>query len=164
MLTIPFTECTDEQRQVAAEIASKEFRPEQDDGASYLRYFTTRFVEPDAVYVAVDDTKSTVYGVVAVKFSPPNGYIPHISDLVVAPERRNQGIASNMLLHVIDRLANQGWHAAYLWCTHELKPYYEKKGWKTMTELKKEELYVMMYEIAAADMAYDDDNSAYSCF
>jgi ribosomal protein S18 acetylase RimI-like enzyme len=87
--------------------------------------------DPDLFLVACLEEK--IIGTVIAGFDGRRGMIYH---LAVAPEYRNQGIASSLMVEVEKRLKSKGCIRCYLFVTPQNQTamqFYENHGWSRMT-------------------------------
>jgi glucosamine-phosphate N-acetyltransferase len=64
------------------------------------------------------------------KFIHGGGLVGHIEDVVVSKERQGLGIGEKIMLAVLEYAKNQGCYKTILDCDDNVKPFYEKLGFK----------------------------------
>jgi len=85
------------------------------------------------IYVAVLDDKiigSTTL-LIEPKFIHNGGLVGHIEDVVVSKDHQGKGIGEKIVLALLDYAKNQGCYKTILDCADNVKPFYEKIGFKT---------------------------------
>lgn len=84
------------------------------------------------IFVAVQDGR--VIGATTLlieqKFIHEGGKVGHIEDVVVSGERQGKGIGEKIILRVLDYAKNNGCYKTILDCDDNVKPFYEKIGFK----------------------------------
>ena len=84
------------------------------------------------IFVAVLDGKvvgSTTL-LIEPKFIHDGGLVGHIEDVVVSKDFQKKGIGEKLILAILDYAKNAGCYKTILDCTDEVKPFYEKIGFK----------------------------------
>lgn len=84
------------------------------------------------IFVAIMDGKvvgSTTL-LIEPKFIHKGGLVGHIEDVVVAKEFQGKGIGEKIIEVSLDFAKKQGCYKTILDCTDEVKPFYEKIGFK----------------------------------
>jgi glucosamine-phosphate N-acetyltransferase len=84
------------------------------------------------IFVAVDDGRvigSTTL-LIEQKFIHGGGKVGHIEDVVVSAQHQGKGIGEMIIRHVLDYAKKQGCYKTILDCDDEVKPFYEKLGFK----------------------------------
>ena len=88
---------------------------------------------PDhVVYVAVLDGKvvgSTTL-LIESKFIHDGGKVGHIEDVVVTKDQQGKGIGEKIIRSLLDYAKKENCYKTVLDCTDEVKPFYEKIGFK----------------------------------
>ena len=64
------------------------------------------------------------------KFIHQGGLVGHIEDVVVDKNFQGQKIGEKIMKHLLEIAKNQGCYKTILDCTDEVKPFYEKLGFK----------------------------------
>lgn len=64
------------------------------------------------------------------KFIHGGGLVGHIEDVVVSKEQQGLGIGEKIMLAVLEYAKNQGCYKTILDCDDNVKPFYEKIGFK----------------------------------
>jgi glucosamine-phosphate N-acetyltransferase len=64
------------------------------------------------------------------KFIHEGGRVGHIEDVVVRKELQGKGIGENLVKSALEYAKNRGCYKTILDCTDEVKPFYEKIGFK----------------------------------
>lgn len=64
------------------------------------------------------------------KFIHGGGLVGHIEDVVVSKERQGLGIGEKIMLAVLEYAKKQGCYKTILDCDDNVKPFYEKLGFK----------------------------------
>ncbi len=67
---------------------------------------------------------------IELKFIHKGGIVGHIEDVVVSKEFQGLEIGKNIIEYVLELAKNQGCYKTILDCTDEVKPFYEKLGFK----------------------------------
>ena len=85
-----------------------------------------------AIFVAVLDDKivgsTTIF--IEPKFIHEGGLVGHIEDVVVSKEHQGEGIGEKLILESLGHAKNIGCYKTILDCTDNVKPFYEKIGFK----------------------------------
>jgi len=85
-----------------------------------------------AIFVAVLDDKivgsTTIF--IEPKFIHEGGLVGHIEDVVVSKEHQGKGVGEKLILESLDYAKNIGCYKTILDCTDDVKPFYEKIGFK----------------------------------
>lgn len=66
------------------------------------------------------------------KFIHDGGMVGHIEDVVVDNKFQGQKIGEKIIKHVLEHARNRGCYKTILNCTDEVKPFYEKIGFKNV--------------------------------
>ncbi len=84
------------------------------------------------VAVAVKDGK--VVGattlIIETKFIHKGGLVGHIEDVAVNKDQQGLGIGKKIVLYLLDYAKDRGCYKTILDCSDEVKPFYEKIGFK----------------------------------
>ena len=64
------------------------------------------------------------------KFIHDGGLVGHIEDVVVSRDNQNQGIGKKLILAALEFAKKAGCYKTILDCTDDVKPFYEKIGFK----------------------------------
>jgi len=84
------------------------------------------------IFVAVLDDRivgsTTIF--IEPKFIHDGGLVGHIEDVVVSKEQQGKGIGEKLILASLDYAKNCGCYKTILDCTDDIKPFYEKIGFK----------------------------------
>ena len=84
------------------------------------------------IFVAVIDEKvvgsTTLF--IEPKFIHQGGFVGHIEDVVVAKEFQGKGIGEKLIKASLDFAKNNGCYKTILDCSDDVKPFYEKIGFK----------------------------------
>ena len=64
------------------------------------------------------------------KFIHKGGLVGHIEDVVVKKEFQGEKIGNKIIKHVLELAKNHGCYKTILDCSDEVKPFYEKMGFK----------------------------------
>ena len=64
------------------------------------------------------------------KFIHQGGFVGHIEDVVVAKEFQGKGIGEKLIKASLDFAKNNGCYKTILDCSDDIKPFYEKIGFK----------------------------------
>lgn len=84
------------------------------------------------IYVAISDSKvvgsATIF--IEPKFIHSGGNVGHIEDVVVRKEYQGRGIGEKLILKLLEFAEKSGCYKTVLDCTDEVKPFYEKLGFK----------------------------------
>jgi len=84
------------------------------------------------IFVAVIDGKvvgSTTL-LIEQKFIHQGGLVGHIEDVVVSKDMQGQKIGEKLILAALDHAKNSGCYKTILDCLDDVKPFYEKLGFK----------------------------------
>ena len=84
------------------------------------------------VFVAVLDGKvigSTTL-LIEPKFIHDGGHVGHIEDVVVSKDMQGKGVGEKLIKESLDYAKNSGCYKTILDCTEEVRPFYEKIGFK----------------------------------
>jgi len=88
---------------------------------------------PDHI-IAVALTEGKVVGAVTLlietKFIHGGGKVGHIEDVVVNKEYQRKGIGEKIVMYLVRYAKEQGCYKTILDCSSDLKPFYEKIGFK----------------------------------
>lgn len=112
-------------------------RPASDiDDKKCLEVFNKIKSNPNhVIFVAVLDNKvvgSTTL-LLEQKFIHKGGLVGHIEDVVVGKEMQGKGIGEKLILESLAYAKSQGCYKTILDCTDEVKPFYEKIGFKKVS-------------------------------
>jgi glucosamine-phosphate N-acetyltransferase len=84
------------------------------------------------IFVAIDDEKvvgsTTLF--IEPKFIHQGGLVGHIEDVVVGKEYQGKGIGEKLIKASLDFAKNNGCYKTILDCSEDIKPFYEKIGFK----------------------------------
>lgn len=84
------------------------------------------------IYVAISDSRvvgaATIF--IESKFIHHGGYVGHIEDVVVRKEYQGRGIGEKLVRKLLEYAQNYGCYKTILDCKDEVKPFYEKLGFK----------------------------------
>ncbi|MBI3842272.1 MAG: GNAT family N-acetyltransferase [Thaumarchaeota archaeon] len=84
------------------------------------------------IYVAISDSKvvgaATIF--IEPKFIHRGGYVGHIEDVVVRKEYQGKGIGEKLVRKLLEYAQNSGCYKTILDCKDEVKPFYERLGFK----------------------------------
>ena len=99
---------------------------------------------PDHI-IAVAELDGKIVGsttlLIEPKFIHEGGMVGHIEDVVVSKEHQGQKIGEKIMKYLIDISKNRGCYKTILDCTDEVKPFYEKLGFKQVaSELRLDNL------------------------
>jgi len=64
------------------------------------------------------------------KFIHRGGYVGHIEDVVVRKEYQGKGIGEKLVRKLLEYAQNSGCYKTILDCKDEVKPFYERLGFK----------------------------------
>jgi glucosamine-phosphate N-acetyltransferase len=67
---------------------------------------------------------------IETKFIHNGGKVGHIEDVVVDKEYQKKGIGEKIIMYLLRYAKDQGCYKTILDCTDEVKPFYEKLGFK----------------------------------
>lgn len=67
---------------------------------------------------------------IETKFIHNGGKVGHIEDVVVDKEYQRKGIGEKIIMYLLRYAKDQGCYKTILDCTDEVKPFYEKLGFK----------------------------------
>ena len=88
---------------------------------------------PDHI-IAVAELDGKIVGsttlLIESKFIHDGGLVGHIEDVVVNKEYQGQKIGEKIMQYLIDISKNRGCYKTILDCTDDVKPFYEKLGFK----------------------------------
>ena len=88
---------------------------------------------PDHI-VAVAVIEGKIVGsttlLIETKFIHNGGKVGHIEDVVVDKEYQRKGIGEKIVMYLLRYAKDQGCYKTILDCTDEVKPFYEKLGFK----------------------------------
>ena len=88
---------------------------------------------PDHI-IAVAESDGKIVGattlIVESKFIHDGGLVGHIEDVVVNKEYQGQKIGEKIMNYLIEIAKNRGCYKTILDCTDDVKPFYEKLGFK----------------------------------
>ena len=88
---------------------------------------------PDHI-VAVAVIEEKIVGsttlLIETKFIHNGGKVGHIEDVVVDKEYQKKGIGEKIIIYLLRYAKDQGCYKTILDCTDEVKPFYEKLGFK----------------------------------
>jgi len=91
-----------------------------------------RSVPNHKIYVAISDSKvvgaATIF--IEPKFIHRGGYVGHIEDVVVRKEYQGKGIGEKLVRKLLEYAQNCGCYKTILDCKDEVKPFYERLGFK----------------------------------
>jgi len=68
--------------------------------------------------------------IIEQKFIHDGGLVGHIEDVVVSKEYQGKGIGEELILQVLDYAKKNNCYKTILDCTDDVKPFYEKIGFK----------------------------------
>lgn len=84
------------------------------------------------IYVAISDSmvvgSATMF--IEPKFIHSGGNVGHIEDVVVRKEYQGKGIGEKLILKLLEFAEKSGCYKTILDCTDEVKPFYERLGFK----------------------------------
>ncbi len=90
-------------------------------------------LNPDYI-VAVAITEGKIVGsttlLIETKFIHNGGKVGHIEDVVVNKKYQRKGIGEKIIIYLLRYAKEQGCYKTILDCTDEVKPFYEKLGFK----------------------------------
>ena len=69
------------------------------------------------------------------KFIHKGGLVGHIEDVVIVKKFQRKGIGKNLIRISLDYARNNGCYKTILDCTDDVKPFYEKMGFKKHSNL-----------------------------
>ncbi|WP_428326608.1 GNAT family N-acetyltransferase [Nitrosopumilus sp.] len=88
---------------------------------------------PDYV-IAIAEVDGKIVGsttlLIEQKFIHDGGLVGHIEDVVVDKNFQGQKIGEKIMKYLLDIAKNQGCYKTILDCTEDVKPFYEKLGFK----------------------------------
>ena len=88
---------------------------------------------PDQI-IAVAEVDGSIVGsttlLIEQKFIHDGGLVGHIEDVVVNKEFQGQKIGEKIMKYLLREANNRGCYKTILDCTDEVKPFYEKLGFK----------------------------------
>jgi glucosamine-phosphate N-acetyltransferase len=88
---------------------------------------------PDHI-IAVAEFNGKIVGATTLliesKFIHDGGLVGHIEDVVVDKEHQGQKIGEKIMNYLIEIAKNRGCYKTILDCTEDVKPFYEKLGFK----------------------------------
>jgi len=88
---------------------------------------------PDHI-IAVAELEGEIVGattlLIETKFIHDGGLVGHIEDVVVNKEHQGQKIGEKIMKYLINISKNRGCYKTILDCTDDVKPFYEKLGFK----------------------------------
>ncbi len=88
---------------------------------------------PDYI-IAVAELDGKIVGsttlIIELKFIHNGGLVGHIEDVVVNKEHQGKKIGEKIMKHLINISKNRGCYKTILDCTDDVKPFYEKLGFK----------------------------------
>jgi glucosamine-phosphate N-acetyltransferase len=67
---------------------------------------------------------------IETKFIHQGGKVGHIEDVVISKEFQGKGLGEQLIKYVIDYSKKNGCYKTILDCTEDVKPFYEKIGFK----------------------------------
>ena len=84
------------------------------------------------VYVAILDDKvvGSTTMIIEPKFIHDGGNVAHIEDVVVSKEHQGKGIGEMIITSLLELAKNNNCYKTILDCSDEVKPFYEKIGFK----------------------------------
>ena len=89
--------------------------------------------DPDHIIV-VAELDGRIVGattlLIETKFIHEGGRVGHIEDVVVAKEHQGKGIGAEIIKFLLKYAKNRGCYKTILDCTEDVKPFYEKLGFK----------------------------------
>jgi len=108
--------------------------------------YTDQFIEKnfscgDMLYVATN-TRGEVVGCVAVD---RKRFQPFISSLLVVGTNRGKGYGGTLLAFAETYIKQFGFNVSHLWCSQDMIPYYQKRGYEVEAEEKS--AFVMVKKI-----------------
>jgi len=68
--------------------------------------------------------------IIESKFIHNGGRVGHIEDVVVDKEHQGKGIGEKIIYYILEMAKNRGCYKTILDCTDNVKPFYEKIGFK----------------------------------
>ena len=84
--------------------------------------------------IAVAEVEGKIVGATTLlieqKFIHKGGRVGHIEDVVVAKNFQGQKIGDRIMKYLLEIAKNRGCYKTILDCTEEVKPFYEKLGFK----------------------------------
>ena len=90
-------------------------------------------LNPDYI-IAVAEIDGDVVGATTLliesKFIHDGGLVGHIEDVVVNKEYQGQKIGEKIMKYIIEISKKRGCYKTILYCTNDVKPFYEKLGFK----------------------------------
>ncbi|NIM26311.1 MAG: GNAT family N-acetyltransferase [Nitrososphaeria archaeon] len=97
------------------------------------KIFEKIYNNPDHI-IAVAEKDQRVVGAATLlletKFIHNGGVVGHIEDVVVDKNFQGQKIGEKIIKYLLDVAKNQGCYKTILDCTDEVKPFYEKLGFR----------------------------------
>ncbi|NQV39726.1 MAG: GNAT family N-acetyltransferase [Nitrosopumilus sp.] len=90
-------------------------------------------INPDHI-IAVAELDGKIVGsttlIIESKFIHDGGLVGHIEDVVVNKEFQGQKIGEKIMIYLIEIAKKRGCYKTILNCTEDVKPFYEKLGFK----------------------------------
>ncbi len=90
---------------------------------------------PDHI-IAVAELEGMIVGattlIIEQKFIHKGGMVGHIEDVVVDKNFQGQKIGEKIMRHLLEIAKNRGCYKTILDCTDDVKPFYEKLGFKNV--------------------------------
>ena len=84
--------------------------------------------------IAVAEVNGKIVGaatlIIESKFIHNGGKVGHIEDVVVDKEYQGKGIGEKIIYYLLEMAKNKGCYKTILDCTDNVKPFYEKIGFK----------------------------------
>ena len=84
--------------------------------------------------IAVADNREKIIGaatlLIETKFIHNGGLVGHIEDVVVDKNYQGKGIGEKIVKYLLEHAKNKGCYKTILDCTDDVKPFYEKIGFK----------------------------------
>ena len=87
------------------------------------------------VYVAILDSRvvGSTTMIIEPKFIHDGGNVAHIEDVVVSKEYQGKGIGEMLIQSLLDLAKDNNCYKTILDCSDEVKPFYEKIGFKKIS-------------------------------
>jgi len=101
--------------------------------AKLKRFFEEINSNPDHIIV-IAESDGKIVGTATIliekKFIHDGGLVGHIEDVVVDKNSQGQKIGEKIMKYLIEFAKNRGCYKTILDCTDDVKPFYEKLGFK----------------------------------
>lgn len=109
-------------------------------------YLNESFVP--STFIAKDGALLGSAAIVAHDMETKPDLSPWLASVFVAPEQRGKGLGARLVLHVMNEAKTRGIDTLYLF-TPDKVPFYQKLGWKIMTQEKYrgQEVTIMTIEL-----------------